>query len=148
MPSGRASSTPNATAHIVPKPRHETIGVGTPKQMQLLDDLFEQLDVACPVSSLLFAFAGFGFECRFGEVDVERACPVEVLVGSDAVVFVDEAVGVVCEVDAVGGVVTVEAFVFEGLEPALDDAVGVRRAVPGAHVGEVRPGSEPACRCC
>ena len=51
---------------------------------------------------------------------------------------------VVGEFDAVGDVVSVEALVFERLDPALDDAVGVRGPVPGAHMGQVAAVSEPA----
>ena len=96
------------------------------------------------MSSLLLSFGRVGFEGRVGLVGVEGPSPVEGLVGAHGVVFVGEGGDVLGEVDAVGDVLAVEALVFEGLEPALDDAVGVRGAVPGPHVGEVRPVGEPA----
>ena len=51
------------------------------------------------------------------------------------------------EFDAAGDVVSVETLVFERLDPALDDAVGVRGAVAGADVAQVRSGGEPAGDC-
>ena len=60
--------------------------------------------------------------------------------GAHGVVFVGEGGDVCGEVDAVGDVLSIEALVLQCLEPALDDAVGVRGSVPGAHVGEVCPG--------
>ena len=98
----------------------------------------------CPVSRFLLTFSGFRFEGWVGQVGVEGALPGERFVGADGVVFVDEVGDTVGEVDAAGDLFAVEAFVFQGLEPAFDDAVGPRGAVAGAHVGEVCPGGEPA----
>ena len=80
------------------------------------------------MSSSLLSSGRVRFEGRGGQVGVEGPLPVEGLVGSDAVVFVGEGGDVFGEVDAVGDVLSVEALVFEGFEPALDDAVGVRGA--------------------
>ena len=63
--------------------------------------------------------------------------------GADRVVFVGECVDAVGEVDAAGDVVAVEVLVFEGADPAFDDAVGPRGAVAGPDVGEVGAGGEP-----
>ena len=64
--------------------------------------------------------------------------------GRIGVVFVDEVGDTVGEVDAAGDLFAPVVFVFQRLDPAFDDAVGVRGAVAGAHVGEVCPGGEPA----
>ena len=48
------------------------------------------------------------------------------------------------EADPVGDIAAVEALAFQQLEPALDDTVGVRGTVAGAHVREMGPGGEPA----
>ena len=51
--------------------------------------------------------------------------------------------GDVCgEADPVGDIAAVEALAFQQLEPALDDTVGVRGTVAGAHVREMGPGCE------
>ena len=47
------------------------------------------------------------------------------------------------EADPVGDIAAVEALAFQQLEPALDDTVGVRGTVAGAHVREMGPGCEP-----
>ena len=93
--------------------------------------------VLLSVSSSLLSFGRVRFEGRVGQVGVEGPLPAECFVGSDRVVCVGEGGDVLGEVDSVGDVLAVEALVFEGLEPALDDAVGVRGSVPGPHVGEV-----------
>ena len=103
----------------------------------------QRVESVCPVSSFLLGFGLVGFEGWWFEVGFEGPAPVEVFVGPDAVVFVEVAGDVSAEVDAISDVVAVEALVFERLEPALDDAVDVLRAAPGAHVREVRPGGEP-----
>ena len=90
----------------------------------------------CPVSRILLSFGRVGFEGRGGQVGVEGPLPVECFVGPDAVVFVGEGGDVFGEVDSVGDVLSVEALVFDGFEPALDDAVGVRAAVSGAYVAK------------
>ena len=64
--------------------------------------------------------------------------------GSDGVVFVDEGGDVVGEFDAVGDVVAVEALVRQGLDLALDDAVGPRGSLAGLHWSKMRSGGEPA----
>ena len=46
------------------------------------------------------------------------------------------------EADPVGDIAAVEALAFQQLEPALDDTVGVRGTVAGAHVREMGPGGE------
>ena len=58
--------------------------------------------------------------------------PVERVMGSEGVELVAERFDVVFEAEPVGDVVAVEPFVFQGLEPAFDDAVGAGRAVPGS----------------
>ena len=106
-----------------------------------VDDVGESaFECSCPVSSSLLSSGRVRFEGRAGQVGVEGPLPVAGLVGSDRVVFVGEGGDALGEVDAVGDVLAVEALVFEGLEPALDDAVGVRGAVPG----EWREGTSPS----
>lgn len=78
---------------------------------RLLDSLWD-------VSSFLPSFGLVGFEGRCFEVGFEGPAPVEVLVGPDAVVFVEVAGDVVGELDAVGDAVAVEPLVFQRLEPA------------------------------
>ena len=58
--------------------------------------------------------------------------------------LVGEVGDVVREVHAVGDVMAVEALAFQGLDPALDDAVDPRRSMAGADMGPVRAGGEPA----
>ena len=46
----------------------------------------------------------------------------------------------------VGDLVTVEVLVLQRLKPALDDAVGLRRPVAGAHVLALRPRRDVALK--
>src|SRR5439155_266864 len=81
---------------------------------------------------------------RRAQVAVERQLKVERLVRAARVVDVEEAVDLAGEAGAVGDLVPVQVLVLERLKPALDHAVGLGRAVAGAHVRELRAGGDVA----